>query len=295
MIIGEDLLKQVQDNRCIEIESKLITSNNIYGECCGHLIPISTNPLITPYSISIPHDTFNALISLVKKNIRSSISICSKGDILEMNYNSNLMLRINKRMINIYNKPKEIYKFNLYKTKNHSDYLTTIANIMIVFSSLINKIDLSILRYIINLLNNCLDSDIHHCLVNSIILHILGLGSGSTPSGDDFIIGFLISTRDILSEYTLNQILGIIEGANTTWLSKALIKEVINDPRYIISLYSLIVGYYLTIPIDVFISKTMDFIRVGGYSGMFMVHGLFAGLSYKERRLRQWIRIVKTI
>jgi len=113
VILGEDLLKSLNNHDRVKIKIRLITNNNIYGTCCKHLIPISTHPLVTPYSISLSHNDFNNLRKLLKNN------------------NSTLMMKMDKDAIKIWNDnyliseiPKEIIK--VYKRYHASHRHITI-------------------------------------------------------------------------------------------------------------------------------------------------------------------------
>lgn len=162
--------------------------------------------------------------------------------------------------IKIFNRPKTVEE----KTPN-MNLVINILDILLVESTLISQYDLYILKLIIEKLRTI--EDIGN------ILRYMGMGSGSTPSLDDFLIGISIPLNDILRKN-----LQLILKNYTTLLSKLLLKEVIHNKMYIIDLYNLYKEFFLD---DGSVDPLYEVLKLGGSSGLFMAFGLTYGLILK--------------
>jgi len=287
--LGEDLLKLLNNHDRVKIKIRLITNNNVYGTCCKHLIPISTHPLVTPYSISLPRNDFNNLQKLLKNDSSTLMMKMDEDAIKIWNNNNNLISKIPKEIIRVY---RRYHASQRHITSNHvgSNYngIKVIMNIIAIFLTLIKNIDILAIKQPLHTIIKCREEnqEMIDCLTN-LILNSSGIGSGSTPSSDDFIIGFLVGIHDLINNNNKTRLLLLLKHLRTTWLSKLLIKEVLRDPAYIINLYRLYTALFNStyLQTDEIISSIIDFIRIGSSSGLFMLSGLIAGFSYRNALL----------
>lgn len=207
-------------------------------------MPISRNPLRTPYTIMLPYE-----------NIFNNLTVSINNNSILINNN---IYKIDE--IKIFNRPKTVEE----KTPN-MNLVINILDILLVESTLISQYDLYILKLIIEKLRTI--EDIGN------ILRYMGMGSGSTPSLDDFLIGISIPLNDILRKN-----LQLILKNHTTLLSKLLLKEVIHNKMYIIDLYNLYKEFFLD---DGSVDPLYEVLKLGGSSGLFMAFGLTYGLILK--------------
>jgi hypothetical protein len=288
VILGEDLLKSLNNHDRVKIKIRLITNNNIYGTCCKHLIPISTHPLVTPYSISLSHNDFNNLRKLLKNN-NSTLMMKMDEDAIKIWNDNYLISEIPKEIIKVY---RRYHASHRHITNNHvgSNYdgIKVIMNIIAIFLTLIRNIDILAIKQPLHTIIKCREEkqEMINCLTN-LISNSSGIGSGSTPSSDDFIIGFLVGIHDLINNNNKTRLLLLLKHLRTTWLSKLLIKEVLRDPAYIINLHRLYMVLFNStyLQTDEIISSIIDFIRIGSSSGLFMLSGLITGFSYRNALL----------
>ena len=93
---------------------------------------------------------------------------------------------------------------------------------------------------------------------------IVGLGNGFTPSGDDFIVGFLFCLNKILLCSNHNNTKFVIKG-NTNWASKKFIDYSQND--VVVEPLAMFVNFLLSGKNETKFSL-MDLVQVGKSSGI---------------------------
>lgn len=279
--MGRALFNELLLNKSVNIKLYLKTQHNIYGFCCDHLVPMAIDPLITPFSLAIKSPSLLKAISecdsLIMINENDNLIIKCKGE-----GRGPVVLPINKVEVISNECPQHrfanVREMYMHITDN-SPTLISIMNVMGVLLTLLSHSEILVLRKLIRELN-------HDLLVddNGLARYILsnsGLGSGSTPSSDDFIIGLLVSRLRGMS----TKLVEVVDKINTTLLSKKLIIEVLLNPCYIINLCKILLMIINGDDVNKIIDNVIDFTRVGGYSGMFMLTGLMTGIALNDKEL----------
>ena len=286
--MGCALFNEFLLNKSVNIYLHLKTQHNIYGICCNHLVPIAINPLITPFSLAIDSS------SLLK-----AISGCNSLNIIKEN--DDLIIKCDKIDYNLIALPIHeievinhecaqhelinMHEMGMYIEGNFST-LISIMNIIGIFLTLLDHGEILVLRKLIHELNY--DIIVNDNKLARYILSNSGLGSGSTPSSDDFIIGLLVSRLKRMN----TELAEVVDKINTTLLSKKLITEVLLDPCYIINLCRILMLIINGGNLDEIINDIVSFIRVGGFSGIFMLTGLVTGIAINDKELLSIWKII---
>lgn len=288
--IGHIIFNELLLNKSININLYIKMQYNIYGECCNHLVPISINPLLTPFSLAINIPFLFKIISecnllsIVKEDDRLAIK-CDRMD------HDLITIPINEIEVINYEYPQvssaDVHEKMNILLANNFPALVLIMNVVSIFLTLLDHNEILVLRRLIHKLKK--DLIINDNELVQYILSNLGLGSGSTPSSDDFIIGLLTSRFKEVDMKLVN----VISKASTTPLSKKLINEILLNPCYIINLCKILISIIIKNDnLDKIIDNIIRFIRVGGFSGIFMLAGLITGISLNNEKLLDKWRII---
>ncbi|WP_162008561.1 oxamate carbamoyltransferase subunit AllH family protein [Vulcanisaeta thermophila] len=268
--IGEELLKALNNEGEININLNIKTSHNIYGSFNNHLVPISQHPLITPYTIMIDHTLMKKFYENACKNI--IINLKNKSLFIKCSTEKDFFYLNNINEIEIFKRIKPLCDSEIPSSIIRNSLYTLI----IIITLINNPMDLQVidkLRRIINTYDR-----VNSKVILTLINEVLGLGSGSTPSGDDLVIGLLTALDNHVHELRKDLISMIYK---TTKLSQALIKEIIEDQYYLITLNSLKNNICMKIESNIYskiIDNIINIIRIGNTSGIFMALGLISGL-----------------
>lgn len=251
--IGESLLAELLRRGDLELRIMKRTSNNIYCVLGDHLVPIGMAPLVTPFTLSLTPEG-----GPVKVFIRDD---------------SVILLIIGKPLV--YMRPGE--------SKAKISEWRKLAKISSIMGSLIREeIDLYLARLIFKILNYSWP-DPGRVIEES--QQYLGLGSGSTPSLDDFLAGYITGWGKYLQPK--------LELRNTTQLSRVLLSEVLKDRDYLIDVATL--REYAKGRGDIF-EQALRVVAIGGTSGLFMLLGIASALLQKvgarNTLLKLWRAVV---
>ena len=217
------------------------------------------------------------LICLTSKDIKSPINLNLNSSVNFLKFNC-----INKKAIRTSNGLKlDIIRFNL---KNSKIYLSTqnyeinaglqdrvlfsVDQLRLFYTLRDNPNDHSLFfNKLASLIRPISNSTQKHDLIklSNQLSSFVGLGNGFTPSGDDFIVGFLFCLNKILLISNYKHIEFVITG-NTNWASKKFIDYSQNG--IVIEPLEAFVSYLLSgengtkLPL-------MDLIQVGSSSGIY--------------------------
>lgn len=230
--------------------------------------------ILAPYHVKLPDHIFQKIINSIKKNTKIKIN---RDQILynnsKFNYNNKSIFSGKIKDCSFADKNNLIkWTEKVIDNTNSSDSL---GHTILKFDNIINNIqdfNLSTLQQVFyKKLKDIFEK-------KDSINKLLGLGIGLTPTGDDFIVGYLSAVEANLIEDKLNvsNEIDIDEIFNkTTRVSALHLKGAINH-RYnksLVDIYKNIVKgekYY--------IRNTKKLIEIGSSSGLDMLSGLYFGL-----------------
>lgn len=259
--IGEDLFPEFSKYTVLELRIVKKNIRSLYAVFNGHLVPIAKKPLITPFTVSL-------IMSGEDAPIPSPIDdVDNVGD-----YTLRAVLDGEGVTLKITGKP-QVYRRPGESTGEVSR-ARDLAKLFSVIGTLLNgNLDLYVLKIVFKLLHSGW-SDPEKVIQEA--QDYVGLGSGSTPSFDDFLIGYITGWG---SSLRLNLNLG-----DTTWLSRLILSEVSKDRDYLIDVATL--RECAKGRGDV-IQQGLRVASIGGSSGIFMLLGVTSALIQKtnDRRL----------
>ncbi len=216
------------------------------------------------------------LICLTSKDVKAPVNLNLNSSInfLELDC-------VNKKAIRTSNGLKlETVDFNtkhskIYFTKKYSQIKDGLRDRILFYLDEINFIDTSasildnhspFFNELSNSIRSISESTQKHELnkLSDKLSSIVGLGNGFTPSGDDFIVGFLFCLNRILSYSNHRDAKFVITG-NTNWASKKFIDYSQND--IVIEPLEVFVNFLLSGENETKFSL-MDLVQVGKSSGI---------------------------
>ncbi len=230
--------------------------------------------VLAPYHVSIPDYIFRKIIGKVKKNTKIQINSH------EIVYNKRKFTYEKKHIFK-----GEIKDCSVIKRGELIDWTEKVIKDTVGLGSL----DQTILKYqkIINNLDGhdltVLQHEFYKKLKNIIegktsINELIGLGIGLTPTGDDFIVGYLSAVEANLIEDKLNIVNQISVGEifdKTTRVSALHLKGALNHKynEKLVDIYK-----NLKQGREQYIKYAKKLIKVGNSSGLDMLTGIYWGL-----------------